>query len=158
MRQPPRSPWKSISSRCANSSMTAGPRSDHPNPKRHVCREYLSDRGPQARECAIVDPGEEAGLILHKVEEIGARPVAIWLTHAHVDHVLGVARVARETGASIWLHPADRPLYDAVPAQVGWFGLAQPEGGPLPAPDAEMVPGQRLRIGQLSLEDRKSVV
>ena len=103
----------------------------------------------QARECAIIDPGEEAGLILHKVEETGARPVAIWLTHAHLDHVLGVARVARETGASIWLHPADRPLYDAVPDQVAWFGLAQPEGGPLPAPDAEMVPGQRLRVREL---------
>jgi len=108
----------------------------------------------QARECAIIDPGEEAGLILHKVEETGARPVAIWLTHAHLDHVLGVARVASETGASIWLHPADRPLYDAVPDQMAWFGLAQPEGGPLPAPDAEMVPGQRLRVGQLSFDIR----
>ncbi|HMG18472.1 MAG TPA: MBL fold metallo-hydrolase, partial [Gemmatimonadales bacterium] len=44
----------------------------------------------QAGECAIVDPGEEAGLILHKVRETGAKPVAIWLTHAHLDHVLGV--------------------------------------------------------------------
>jgi glyoxylase-like metal-dependent hydrolase (beta-lactamase superfamily II) len=86
----------------------------------------------QAGECAIVDPGEEAGLILHKVRETGATPVAIWLTHAHLDHVLGVARVAQETGVSIWLHPADRPLYDAVPDQAAWFGLAPP--APLPAP------------------------
>ncbi|HEV2672640.1 MAG TPA: MBL fold metallo-hydrolase [Gemmatimonadales bacterium] len=106
----------------------------------------------QARECAIVDPGEEAGLILHKVKESGARPVAIWLTHAHLDHVLGVARVASETGAAIWLHPGDQPLYDAVPDQAAWFGLAPP--GPLPAPDQAMVPGQRLRVGQLSFEIR----
>lgn len=106
----------------------------------------------QARECAIVDPGEEAGLILHTVKDTGARPVAIWLTHAHLDHVLGVARVANETGASIWLHPADRPLYDAVPEQADWFGLPAP--GPLPAPDHEMVPGQRLPVGALSFEVR----
>src|SRR5881397_1450584 len=59
----------------------------------------------QARECAIVDPGEEAGLIMHKVEATGAKPVAIWLTHAHVDHVVGVFRIAGETGAPVGLHP-----------------------------------------------------
>jgi glyoxylase-like metal-dependent hydrolase (beta-lactamase superfamily II) len=106
----------------------------------------------QAGECAIVDPGEEAGLILHKVRETGATPVAIWLTHAHLDHVLGVARVAQETGVSIWLHPADRPLYDAVPDQAAWFGLAPP--GPLPAPDHELVPGQQLQVGTTRFDVR----
>ncbi len=106
----------------------------------------------QARECAIVDPGEDAGLILHKVKDTGATPVAIWLTHAHLDHVLGVGRVAAETGASVWLHPADRPLYDAVPEQAAWFGLAPP--GPLPVPDQEMVPGQQLRVGNLRFDVR----
>lgn len=106
----------------------------------------------QARECAVVDPGEEAGLILHKVEETGAQPVAIWLTHAHLDHVLGVARVAADTGAPIWLHPDDRPLYDAVPEQAAWFGLAPP--GTLPAPHKEMASGQQLRVGNLSFAVR----
>lgn len=106
----------------------------------------------QAGECAIVDPGEEAGLILHKVAESGAKPVAIWLTHAHIDHVLGVPRVAAETGALVWLHGADRPLYDAVPEQAAWFGLTSP--GPLPAPDREMVHGARLQVGALRFEVR----
>jgi hydroxyacylglutathione hydrolase len=106
----------------------------------------------QARECAIVDPGEEAGLILHKVQETGAKPVAIWLTHAHLDHVLGVPRVAAETGVPVWLHPADRPLYDAVPEQAAWFGLAPP--GALPAPDRELVPGGEVRVGDLRFEVR----
>ena len=103
----------------------------------------------QARECAIVDPGEEAGLILHKVEEIGARPVAIWLTHAHVDHVLGVPAVAQRTGAPVWLHPADRPLYDAVPDQAAWFGLVAPDR--LPVPDNDMVHGDSLAVGSLGV-------
>ncbi|HTI04460.1 MAG TPA: MBL fold metallo-hydrolase [Gemmatimonadales bacterium] len=101
----------------------------------------------QAGECAIVDPGEEAGLILHKVRASGTKPVAIWLTHAHIDHVIGVRTVATETGAAVWLHPADRPLYDAVPEQAAWFGLAMP--GRLPAPDHDMVPGAALTVGTL---------
>jgi len=109
---------------------------------------YLAiDEQAAQPECVIVDPGEEAGLILHKVRESGAKPVGIWLTHAHIDHVVGVPTVARETGAPVWLHPADRPLYDAVPDQAAWFGLTLP--GRLPAPDREMVPGAELTVGTL---------
>jgi glyoxylase-like metal-dependent hydrolase (beta-lactamase superfamily II) len=104
-----------------------------------------------ARECAIVDPGEEAGLILHKVRESGARPVAIWITHAHVDHVIGVARVRAETGAPVWLHAGDRPLYDAVPRQAAAYGL---ECEPLPPPDREWAHGDVARVGTLSFEVR----
>ena len=106
----------------------------------------------QTRQCVIVDPGQEEGLILHKIEQAGAQPVAIWLTHAHVDHVLGVAEVARKTGAIVWLHPADRQLYDAVPEQATWFGLAPPEEQP--APDRDLVAGQQLQVGGLSFEVR----
>jgi hydroxyacylglutathione hydrolase len=106
----------------------------------------------QAGECAIVDPGEEAGLILHKVQQSGTKPIAIWLTHAHVDHVLGVPRIVQETGAPVSLHPADRPLYDAVPEQAAWFGLAP--GAPLPAPDHELSHGMRLRVGTIDVDVR----
>ena len=106
----------------------------------------------QAKQCAVVDPGEEAGLILHKIEETGSTLVGIWLTHAHLDHVVGVAQVAEETGAPVWLHPGDRPLYDAVPQQAGAFGLAPPPD--LPAPNRDMVHGAQLTVGQLHFEIR----
>jgi len=106
----------------------------------------------EARECAIVDPGEAAGLILAKVQETGAQPVGIWLTHGHLDHVLGVPSIAAATGAPVWLHPADRPLYDAVPEQAAWFGLASP--GRLPAPDQQLSHGMRVPVGHLSFEVR----
>ncbi len=105
----------------------------------------------QARECAVVDPGEEAGLILHKVAATGAKPVAIWLTHAHIDHVVGVPRVAEETGAPVWLHPADRPLYDAVPEQAAWFGLDAPA---LPPPDRTFAHGDVVHVGELAFQVR----
>jgi len=105
----------------------------------------------QAGECAIVDPGEEAGLILHKLAATSAKPVAIWLTHAHIDHVLGVPRVAAETGVPVWLHAADRPLYDAVPDQAAWFGLEAPA---LPPPDRTFAHGDTVRVGELAFEVR----
>ena len=105
-----------------------------------------------SRSCAIVDPGEEAGLILHKVKAAGATPVGIWLTHAHLDHVLGVPEVAAATGVPIWMHPADRPLYDAVPQQAAWFGLPAPP--PLPAPDRPLAHGDVLMLGQERVQVR----
>src|SRR5258705_4891097 len=38
---------------------------------------------------------QEPGLILHKVEQAGVQPDAIWLTHAHVDHVMGDRKSTR---------------------------------------------------------------
>jgi hydroxyacylglutathione hydrolase len=99
-----------------------------------------------ARECAVIDPGEGAGLILHKVAQAEARPTAIWLTHAHLDHVLGVPALREATGAPVSLHAADRPLYDHVPEQAAAFGL---RADALPPPDATFAHGDVLRVGGL---------
>jgi len=99
-----------------------------------------------ARECAVIDPGEAAGLILHKLQALDARTTAIWLTHGHLDHVLGVPRLKAETGAPVWLHAADRPLYDRVPEQAQWYGLA---AEPLPPPDRAFAAGDTVRVGSI---------
>ncbi len=104
-----------------------------------------------ARECAIIDPGEEAGRILDAVAQSGARPTAIWLTHAHIDHVLGVPQVRARTGAPVLLHPADLPLYEGVPAQAEWFGLRAPA---LPAPDGAFAHGDVVTVGSLAFAVR----
>ena len=105
----------------------------------------------EARQCVIVDPGEDAGLILRQVAVAGARPVAVWLTHAHLDHVLGVGRVAAETGAPVFLHPADRALYDHVPEQAAAFGL---RAAAVPPPDRAFAHGDEVRVGGLTFSVR----
>ncbi|MGH7614334.1 MAG: MBL fold metallo-hydrolase [Gemmatimonadales bacterium] len=103
------------------------------------------------QHCAIVDPGEDAGLILRQVEQAAVEPVAIWLTHAHLDHVLGVPQVRAATGASVSLHPADRALYDRVPDQAAAFGM---RADPLAPPDRAFAHGQELRVGDLAFTVR----
>jgi hydroxyacylglutathione hydrolase len=97
--------------------------------------------------CVVIDPGEESGLILHKLGEAAVTPVGIWITHAHVDHVLGVGRLKDATGAPVYLHPADRPLYDHAPEQAIAFGMRAER---LPPPDRELAHGDVLAVGELA--------
>lgn len=97
----------------------------------------------------VIDPGDEPNRILAR---LGGRDVAaVLLTHAHLDHIGGVAEVARATGAPVHLHPADRFLYDAAPEHARMYGLRLE---PPPAPDAELEAGQTLRFGDLAWEVR----
>ena len=102
-------------------------------------------------QCAVVDPGEDAELISRTLQTAGVTAVAIWLTHAHLDHVLGVSRVREGTGAPVYLHPADRPLYDAAPQQGAAFGIPAPRLAP---PDRSFAHGDELRVGKLTFTVR----
>lgn len=106
---------------------------------------------PGSPETVLVDPGEAAERFLAEADRRGRRITAIWLTHAHLDHIAGLAEVHRATGALIHLHPADRPLYDGLPEQGRWFGL---ELDPPPPPDVMLHHGQRLGIGGTAFEVR----
>jgi len=102
-------------------------------------------------ECAIIDPGEDARLINEKLAPLRVRTVAIWLTHAHLDHVLGVPHLQRETGAPVYLHPADRAWYDRVADQAMAFGMRTES---LPPPDREFAHGDVVRVGALEFAVR----
>jgi glyoxylase-like metal-dependent hydrolase (beta-lactamase superfamily II) len=104
-------------------------------------------------EAAIVDPGEETAVFLAELERRSWRLTAIWLTHAHLDHVVGVAAMHRATGAPIHLHPADRPLYDSLPQQGLWLGMHL---DPAPAPHQALAAGQRLMVGSLGFTVRET--
>ena len=60
-------------------------------------------------ECVIIDPGHQAA---EGVEEALAKhrlkPVAVILTHGHIDHVASVVPVCGSHDVPAWIHPADR--------------------------------------------------
>ena len=62
-------------------------------------------------ECVVVDPGKDAAAgVAELVREHRLKPVAVLVTHGHVDHMWSVAPVAGSYDATAWIHPADRHL------------------------------------------------
>src|SRR5258705_316340 len=84
----------------------------------------------RTREAVLIDPGDEVGDLLEVVAGQKLSVKYILLTHAHIDHVTGVAAAKRAVSAPVYLHRDDQALYNAVPQQAAMFGL------PVPAPAA----------------------
>jgi hydroxyacylglutathione hydrolase len=106
---------------------------------------------PEAGAAVIIDPGEEPARFLAEAGRRNWTIQAIWLTHAHIDHILGVSAIHRATGAPIHLHPLDRPLYDALPTYGAWLGIS-PEAPP--TPEVNLTGGQHLEVGQFRFQVR----
>ncbi|HEY0969787.1 MAG TPA: MBL fold metallo-hydrolase [Gemmatimonadales bacterium] len=103
-----------------------------------------------AGEAVVVDPGDEGERIAQAVRESGARLVGVWLTHAHFDHVGGVAAIRREfPDARIHLHPADQPIYERAIQSAAAWGLAVEPPPPVDVPLAE---GDVLAVGDHSFD------
>jgi glyoxylase-like metal-dependent hydrolase (beta-lactamase superfamily II) len=100
---------------------------------------------PETHDAIFVDPGEEGDRLLDLLRASKATLRAIWLTHAHFDHIGGVAAIRRLHDVPIYLHPADRPVYDAGAEHAEQFGL--PFEVP-PPPDRDLAEGQQLTVGR----------
>lgn len=65
----------------------------------------------QGEECIIVDPGMEVVPGLDELlREHRLKPVAVLLTHGHLDHTFSVVPVAGSRGIPAYIHPADQEL------------------------------------------------
>ena len=95
----------------------------------------------------LIDPGDEGALLVAMVRNAGATLDAIWLTHAHIDHIGGIAEVRRHFDVPVYLHPLDLPYYTTLSARAAqMYGVSfeQPEG-----PDRELADGDVLAVGSL---------
>ncbi|HET9010588.1 MAG TPA: MBL fold metallo-hydrolase [Gemmatimonadaceae bacterium] len=95
----------------------------------------------------LIDPGDEGDRLVEMVRLSGATLEAIWITHAHLDHIGGIAGVRRHYAVPVHLHPLDLRLYTRLAVQsADVFGVPfeQPDG-----PDGELAEGQVLSCGTL---------
>lgn len=77
----------------------------------------------ETREGVLIDPGDETPALLEAVAKHGLSIRYILLTHAHLDHITGVAAAKQALAAPVGLHQGDEFLYDAVVQQGQMFGL-----------------------------------
>jgi glyoxylase-like metal-dependent hydrolase (beta-lactamase superfamily II) len=75
------------------------------------------------RQAIVIDPGDEVDDLLSFITREKLTPVAILLTHAHVDHVSGVGRAKRALNVPVHLHRDDQFLYDGAAEHGRMFGL-----------------------------------
>ena len=99
----------------------------------------------RTREAAIIDPGDEVESLLAYAEGQALKIKHILLTHAHVDHVTGVAAAKRALGVKVYLHKDDLFLYERAVESGAMFGLRVERQPPI---DEYYTPGQVIPFGE----------
>ena len=62
-------------------------------------------------ECVIIDPGQDAQPGIDElIDRYRLKPIAVLLTHGHIDHMWSVAPVCGAKGIPAYIHPDDREM------------------------------------------------
>jgi len=98
----------------------------------------------QSREAVVIDPGDEIQRILAILEKHQLRVKAIVITHAHIDHIGGAAKLKAATGAPVYMNANDQPLSEHLDTQASWLGMATPEKTNI---DVDAREGEKIALG-----------
>lgn len=90
--------------------------------------------GP-SHETIIIDPGcfdqTERDELSRSINDLGLKPVRLFNTHCHIDHILGNAFVASKYSVGLEIHEGELPVLDAGLMVAGMYGIPY---NPSPAP------------------------
>jgi hydroxyacylglutathione hydrolase len=103
----------------------------------------------ETREALVIDPGDEVERIEAILVRHRLKVRAIVSTHAHIDHVGGLARLAQSTGAPVLMHAADLPLYENLEIQAALLGMPTPQSTKV---DELLKEGESVRWGRFAAE------
>lgn len=102
--------------------------------------------------CGIIDPGGDNQLIIDEIDKQQLKPEAIYLTHAHIDHVGGTPALAAHYNIPIiGPHIADKFWLDALPQQAQMFSFTHCDAF---LPQQWLQQGEILKLGHETLEVR----
>ena len=99
-----------------------------------------------SREAIVVDPGDDILKITEILTRHGLTAKMIVITHAHIDHIGGAAKLRALTGAPVYMHQADTMLSQRLDMQAGWLGIETPEDPGIDTPARE---GDILKAGAI---------
>ncbi|MBV8845317.1 MAG: MBL fold metallo-hydrolase [Bryobacterales bacterium] len=97
------------------------------------------------REAIVVDPGDQIEDIVAILEKHSLRVRAIVITHAHIDHIGGAAKLKAATGAPVYMNSSDQELYDNLDVQSSWLGMPRMQRTDI---DSAANEGDTLTLGQ----------
>ncbi|MFC4426513.1 MBL fold metallo-hydrolase [Deinococcus navajonensis] len=100
----------------------------------------------------LIDPGDDADPLLALIRSAGVSVQGILLTHAHFDHIGAVQPLREALEVPVWLHPADRSLYDLGAASAARWNLPFVQPAP---PDHAIAQDQVFQAGDLVLKARE---
>lgn len=120
------------------------------SPLRSNCY-ILSEADEAGASAIIIDPGDtEVQPVIDYVESRGLQVKAVWATHAHFDHVMGVDIIRQKLSVPAYVHAADMPLWrETHQAAKQWLGK---DISVLSDPDGTITDGDVLRCGDLSFQ------
>jgi hydroxyacylglutathione hydrolase len=99
------------------------------------------------REAIVIDPGDQIDDILAILNRHRLTVKAIVITHAHIDHIGGAAKLKSATGAPVYMNANDQELYDHLDTQAAWLGMPAPSRTDIDSPARE---GDSLSLGEAS--------
>jgi len=97
-----------------------------------------------SREAIVVDPGDDLPQIQEILTRHGLHVKSIVITHAHIDHIGGAAKLRKVTGAPVYMNAKDADLAGNLDMQAAWLQVATPEN---PGIDIEAREGDTLALG-----------
>jgi glyoxylase-like metal-dependent hydrolase (beta-lactamase superfamily II) len=98
----------------------------------------------QTREAIVIDPGDELSKIVEALDKHQLKVKAIIVTHGHIDHVAGAAKLRSLTGAPVYMNENDDPLLKALDVQASWLGMETPARPEIDTPAND---GVALKLG-----------
>ncbi len=107
---------------------------------------------PETGMAVVIDPAWDGKRILAEAQRRGWHIGAIWLTHAHFDHLGGAAELADglEPSPQVAMHPDDHALWQ-MEGGAPLFGMHIDPG---PEPTIDLTDGQVLYLGKTQIEVR----
>jgi glyoxylase-like metal-dependent hydrolase (beta-lactamase superfamily II) len=107
----------------------------------------------QTKEAIVVDPGDDLADIHAVLDRHGLTVKSIIVTHAHIDHVAGAAKLRAETGAAVYMNERDNMLLDMLDVQATWIGVETPERTEV---DTHAQDGTVLQLGSAEFQVRET--
>jgi hydroxyacylglutathione hydrolase len=97
------------------------------------------------RQAIVIDPGDQIDDILATLKRHQLKVNAIVITHAHIDHIGGAAKLKAATGAPVYMNANDQELYDHLDTQASWLGMPAPSRTDI---DSSAREGDSLTLGE----------